>query len=204
MPLQKCCKCREERSCRFCGNDYPDWREALLPAGPPLPTVTPVMAVTIGEELHKWVLPALPPPPLPHPTPTLYTHPYLHSSFAMALWHHIQHQWQHALVTAYVLFVTSPVHLCTGQRDRGGGTCPRNVITCSGDKMSCCPCAPCCYRVRIDPGPEGRERFRAEVAALLGYTPDQEFDVVFDCRAPHTGVCVCVYIAVYSVWTRSQ
>ncbi|GBF90703.1 hypothetical protein Rsub_03004 [Raphidocelis subcapitata] len=37
------------------------------------------------------------------------------------------------------------------------------------------------------PGPFGRALFRAQVGALLGYGPDEDFEVVFECRLPLTG-----------------
>ncbi|KIY96035.1 hypothetical protein MNEG_11925, partial [Monoraphidium neglectum] len=42
----------EERRCRFCGDAYGDWREALS-AGPGLLPATPVMAVNVRGRVHK-------------------------------------------------------------------------------------------------------------------------------------------------------
>jgi hypothetical protein len=43
------------------------------------------------------------------------------------------------------------------------------------------------HHLQMLAGPSGKALFRAQVAALLGYGPDDEFEVVFECRLPLTG-----------------
>jgi hypothetical protein len=42
---------REEKFCRFCFAELPDWKAALSPASP-LPD-DPIMVVTLGDEVHR-------------------------------------------------------------------------------------------------------------------------------------------------------
>jgi hypothetical protein len=43
--------CSEERLCRFCKHELPDWKSVL--SGPALPPADPVMVVTLGDVVHK-------------------------------------------------------------------------------------------------------------------------------------------------------
>lgn len=43
------------------------------------------------------------------------------------------------------------------------------------------------HHLQMLAGPFGKALFRAQVGALLGYGPDDEFEVVFECRLPLTG-----------------
>jgi hypothetical protein len=43
------------------------------------------------------------------------------------------------------------------------------------------------YKVRVGPGPEGLKGFEQEVRRLLKLPEEQEFDVIFHCRAPVSG-----------------
>jgi hypothetical protein len=50
------CRCREETHCRFCQNEYGDWRQSLTPrydaaAAPPRPA-TPIMAISFEGQIH--------------------------------------------------------------------------------------------------------------------------------------------------------
>lgn len=40
--------CRDEKKCRFCEEDLPDWREGL----PALPRANPVMVLTYGGQSY--------------------------------------------------------------------------------------------------------------------------------------------------------
>ncbi|KAF8072342.1 hypothetical protein HT031_000001 [Scenedesmus sp. PABB004] len=82
----------EERYCRFCNGEYPDWKRALTPEA--LQPTTPVMAVSVRGRVHK---------------------------------------------------------------------------------------------LRVKPGPEGKEEFKRQVRALLGYDDTMDFDVIFECKTPHSG-----------------
>lgn len=46
--------------------------------------------------------------------------------------------------------------------------------------------------MQVKPGEEGRREFELEVKRLMGYADDAhlEFDVIFECRAPHTGEAI--------------
>eukprot|EP00775_Hariotina_reticulata_P005703 gene5703-5942_t len=82
----------EERYCRFCNKEYPDWKDALTPIE--LRPTTPIMAVSVRGRVHK---------------------------------------------------------------------------------------------LRVKPGPEGKEDFKRQVRQLLGYDDSMEFDVIFECKTPHSG-----------------
>lgn len=43
------------------------------------------------------------------------------------------------------------------------------------------------HKLRVCPGPEGKEDFKRQVRQLLGYSDDMEFDVIFECKTPHSG-----------------
>lgn len=86
---------REERFCRFCSEEFPDWKDSLTPSD--LKPSTPIMAVSVRGKVHK---------------------------------------------------------------------------------------------LRVKPGPEGKEDFKRQVRQLLGYDDTMEFDVIFECKTPHSGECV--------------
>lgn len=44
------------------------------------------------------------------------------------------------------------------------------------------------HKLRVRPGPEGKEDFKRQVRQLLGYSDDMEFDVIFECKTPHSGM----------------
>lgn len=46
------------------------------------------------------------------------------------------------------------------------------------------------HKVQVKPGVEGAKEFEYEIRRLLQLPDDQEFDVIFHCRAPGTGTCV--------------
>jgi hypothetical protein len=46
------------------------------------------------------------------------------------------------------------------------------------------------YKLRVRPGPEGKEDFKRQIRALLGFSPDMDFDVIFECKTPHNGARV--------------
>jgi hypothetical protein len=83
---------REERKCRFCGHQYPDWRSILTPAE--INPITPVMAVSVHGQVHK---------------------------------------------------------------------------------------------IKVHPGPDGKEEFKRQLRELLGYDDSEDFDVIFECKTPHSG-----------------
>ncbi len=41
--------------------------------------------------------------------------------------------------------------------------------------------------MQVKPGPEGAAEFSQQIRKLLQLPEDQEFDVIFHCRAPGTG-----------------
>uniref|UniRef100_A0A383VB01 RING-CH-type domain-containing protein n=1 Tax=Tetradesmus obliquus TaxID=3088 RepID=A0A383VB01_TETOB len=43
------------------------------------------------------------------------------------------------------------------------------------------------HKLRVRPGPDGKEDFKRQVRALLGYDDSMEFDVIFECKTPHSG-----------------
>lgn len=43
------------------------------------------------------------------------------------------------------------------------------------------------HKLRVRPGPDGKEDFKRQVRQLLGYSDDMEFDVIFECKTPHNG-----------------
>ncbi len=43
--------CSEERFCRFCSTELPDWKTALTPSH--LKPAEPIMVVTLGSEVHR-------------------------------------------------------------------------------------------------------------------------------------------------------
>jgi hypothetical protein len=45
----------------------------------------------------------------------------------------------------------------------------------------------CVHKLRVRPGPDGEEDFKRKVRALLGYDDSMEFDVIFECKTPHSG-----------------
>eukprot|EP00882_Tetradesmus_deserticola_P013550 GHRQ01014386.1.p1 GENE.GHRQ01014386.1~~GHRQ01014386.1.p1 ORF type:complete len:199 (+),score=21.36 GHRQ01014386.1:67-663(+) len=43
------------------------------------------------------------------------------------------------------------------------------------------------HKLRVRPGPDGKEDFKRQVRVLLGYDDSMEFDVIFECKTPHSG-----------------
>lgn len=43
------------------------------------------------------------------------------------------------------------------------------------------------YKVQVQPGEDGAKAFEREIRRLLNLPEDQEFDVIFHCKAPGTG-----------------
>lgn len=43
------------------------------------------------------------------------------------------------------------------------------------------------YKLRVRPGPEGKEDFKRQIRQLLGFSADMDFDVIFECKTPHNG-----------------
>jgi hypothetical protein len=43
------------------------------------------------------------------------------------------------------------------------------------------------HKVQVKPGVEGAKEFETQIRRLLQLPEDQEFDVIFHCRAPGTG-----------------
>ncbi|KAF8067382.1 hypothetical protein HT031_002430 [Scenedesmus sp. PABB004] len=43
------------------------------------------------------------------------------------------------------------------------------------------------HKVQVKPGPEGAKEFEVQIRRMLGLPEDQDFDVIFHCRAPGTG-----------------
>lgn len=43
------------------------------------------------------------------------------------------------------------------------------------------------YKLRVRPGPEGKEDFKRQIRSLLGFSADMDFDVIFECKTPHNG-----------------
>lgn len=43
------------------------------------------------------------------------------------------------------------------------------------------------HKVQVKPGEEGAKEFEQQIRKMLQLPEDQEFDVIFHCRAPGTG-----------------
>jgi hypothetical protein len=51
------------------------------------------------------------------------------------------------------------------------------------------------HRITVEPGPQGRSQFEAEIRRLFGLSQDDELEFTFDCQAPGEGMC---YAACHS------
>lgn len=164
-----------ETHCRFCSQHIGDWRSGLVPrAARP---ATPTMAICCDGQVHKVKVRMAAAhqtciAPQPRAVP-VHSGLRVLCTFAGGCAHPQGTALQHApalqLVHAACMLTLTAVHVVTQLPDA-----VRNAVAFPKYKQ-------------VSPGEAGKAAFQQQIRALLGLSDDDEFDVLFQCKAPDTG-----------------